>query len=96
MSFEETDIEESANSLESGTSEEEVSDDEVDSHSWHEIESESDGDFLEDDGLIEEVTPASEHNTIDPVDCYRHFITGEIHDLMIRETNRYEAWVAQA
>ena len=27
--------------------------------------------------------------TILPIDCYRHFITDEIIDLMVRETNRY-------
>ncbi len=26
---------------------------------------------------------------VNPIDCYRHFITDEIIDLMVRETNRY-------
>jgi hypothetical protein len=70
--------------LEPGSSDEEVTDDDVDSHAWNEIESESDAEFLEDHRLIEEVTSISEENTID---CYRHFITDEIIDLMVRETN---------
>ena len=79
--------------LESDNSDEEVTDheddDEMDSHIWNEIEPESDAEFLEDHGLIEEVTSTSEDNTINPIDCYRHFITDEIIDLMVRETNRY-------
>jgi hypothetical protein len=55
-----------------------------------------DAEFLEDHGLVEEVTPASEDNTIDPIDCYRHFITDEIIGLMIRETNRYAEQYLQA
>ncbi len=69
MSSEETDIENSGNSLsdassldddfarmqfESSSSDEEVTDDETDSHVWTEIESESDAEFLEDHGLVEE------------------------------------------
>ena len=57
--------------------------------SRYEIKSESDQEFLEDHGLVEEVTSTSEDNTIDPIDCYRHFITDEIISLMVRETNRY-------
>jgi hypothetical protein len=66
-------------------------DDEMDSHTWNEIEPESDAEFLEDHGLIEDIraTSTSEDNTINPIDCYRHFITDEIIDLMVRETNRY-------
>jgi hypothetical protein len=30
----------------------------------------------------------TEDNTIDPIDCYRHFITDEIIGFMVRETNR--------
>ncbi|CAF1601898.1 unnamed protein product [Didymodactylos carnosus] len=104
MSFEETDSEESINSrsevssldddfdsihLESESSDEEVTDDEVDSNVWNEIKPESDDEFVEDHGLVEEVTSTSGNNTIDPIDCYRHFVTDEIIDLMVRETNRY-------
>ncbi len=69
--------------LESDSSDEEVTDDDMDSNAWNEIESESDAEFLEDHGLIEDVTSISEHNTINPIDCYRHFITDEIIDLMV-------------
>ena len=55
----------------------------------HTVESESDEEFTEDHGLVEEVTFASEDNTVHPIDCYRHFITDEIIDLMVRETNPY-------
>ena len=104
MSFEEIDTEESDSSLselsflddgldrmhlESGSSGEEMSDDEVDSNVWEEIESESDEEFMADHGLVEEVTSALDDNIINPIDCYRHFITDEIIDLMVRETNRY-------
>jgi hypothetical protein len=104
MSFEDIDTEESTSSLsevssldndldsmhlESESSVEEMSDDEMDSNSWNEIKSESDAEFMEDHELVEEVTSLTEDNTIDPIDCYRHFITDEIIDLMIRETNRY-------
>ena len=104
MSSKEIDIQESTSSLsevsslnddldnmhlESGSSVEEMSDDEMDSNSWNEIESESDDEFMEDHGLVDDVTSASEDNTVHPIDCYRHFITDEIIDLMVRETNRY-------
>jgi hypothetical protein len=104
MSFEEIDTEESTSSLsevsaldddldsmrlESGSSVEEMSDDEMDSNSWNEIKSESDAEFVGEYGLDEDVTSLTEDNTIDPIDCYRHFITDEIIDLMVRETNRY-------
>ena len=75
--------------LESASSDEEVTDDEVDSNAWSEIESESDGEFLEDHGIIKQVTPTFEDGTINPIDCYRHFITDEVISLMVRETNRY-------
>jgi hypothetical protein len=99
MSFEETDTEESASSLselsfldddldrmhlESGSSDEEMSDDEVGSNVWNEIESESDADFMEDHGLVEEVTSVSEDNMVNPIDCYRHFITDESIDRQSR------------
>jgi hypothetical protein len=67
--------------LESASSDEENTDDEIDS--------ESDGKFLKDHGIIEEVTSTSRDSTINPIDCYRHFITKEIIDLMVHETNRY-------
>jgi hypothetical protein len=75
--------------LESASSDEEVTDDEVNSNVWGEIESESDGEFLEDHGIVEQITPTSEDGTINPIDCYRHFITDEVISLMVRETNRY-------
>jgi hypothetical protein len=74
----------------SGSSDEEISDDEISSNVWKEIESESDEEFMEDHGLVEEVTSAPEDYMVNPIDYYRHFITDEIIDLMIRETNRYE------
>jgi hypothetical protein len=79
--------------LDFGSSDEEVTDDEdddeINSHTWNEIEPESDAEFLEDHGLIEDVISTSEDNTINPIDCYGHFITDKIIDLMVRETNRY-------
>jgi hypothetical protein len=69
MSFEETDTDEGASSLsevssldddfdqmrlESGSSDSEVTDEEVDSRSWNEIGSDSDAGFLEDHGLVDE------------------------------------------
>ena len=39
-------------------------------------------------GLFEQVTLASEDDTVSPVECYRHFITDEIISLMVLETNR--------
>jgi hypothetical protein len=91
--FEEIDAEDSTNSLsevisldsdfdtmylESNNSDEEVTDDDVDSHSWNEIEQESDARFLEDHGLIEEVSSISEDNAINLIDSHRHFITNKI------------------
>ena len=73
----------------SESSDEEISDDEVDSNVWNEIESDSHGEFLEVRGIVEQVMPTSEDDTINPIDCYRHFITDEVINLMIRETNRY-------
>ena len=60
----------------------------MDSNSWNEIKSESDAEIMEDHGLDEEVTCLPEDNTIDPIDCYQHFITDEMIDLMVCETNR--------
>jgi hypothetical protein len=59
--------------LESGSSDEKMSDDAVGSNVWNEIASESDGEFIEDHGLIEEVTSASEDNMVNPIDCYRSY-----------------------
>ena len=104
MSSEETDSEDSGNSqshvsswdddfarmqFESSSSEEEITDDDRDSQVWSEIESESDAEFQEDHGIVEEVPTTSEDNTINPIDCYRHFITDEIVSFMVHETNRY-------
>ena len=75
--------------FESSSPEEEVTDDDVNLQIWNEIESESDAEFQETHGIIEEVTPISEDNTINPIDCYWHFITDEIISLMVHETNRY-------
>jgi hypothetical protein len=103
MSSKEIDIQESTSSLsevsslnddldnmhlESGSSVEEMSDDEMDSNSWNEIDSESNEEFMKDHGLVHDVTSASEDNTVHPIDCYRHFIT-EVIVLMVRENNRY-------
>ncbi|CAF1085913.1 unnamed protein product [Didymodactylos carnosus] len=78
--------------FESSSSEEQVTDDgddDVDSQVWSEIESESDIEFSEDYGMMEEVPADSEDSAINPIDCYRHFITDEIISLMVRETSRY-------
>ncbi|CAF3939773.1 unnamed protein product [Rotaria sordida] len=103
MSSEETDTENSEKSLSDvssldddfarmlfeSSSSEEVTDDDLDSQVWNEIGSVSDAGFQEDHGIVEEVTPTLEDNTINPIDCYRHFITDEIISLMVHETNRY-------
>lgn len=104
MSFEESETEESTSSLsevssldddfvrmdlESENSDDEDADDELGSPAWSEIQPESDSEFMEDYGLVQEVTSGSRDTTILPIDCYRHFITDEIIDLMVRETNRY-------
>jgi hypothetical protein len=39
--------------------------------------------------MLEEVPTNSEDNTINPIDCYRNFMTDEIISLMVRETNQY-------
>ena len=98
----ETDTEDSGNSLidvsaldddfatmqfESSSSEEEVTDDDMDSQIWNEIESESDAEFQEDHGTVGEVMPTSEDNAINPIDCYRHLMTDEIISLIVRENN---------
>ena len=64
--------------FESASSNEDVTDDEVNSNVWSEIKSKFGGEFLEDHRLIEQVTPISEDGTVNSVDCYRHFITDEI------------------
>ena len=53
------------------------------------IEPKSDSECLEDHRLVESVKLTSEDGTINPIDCYRHFITDEVISLMVRETNRY-------
>jgi hypothetical protein len=79
--------------LESSSSEDQVTNDgddsDADSQVWGEIESESDAEFSEDYGMVEEVPANLKDCTINPIDCYRHFITDEIISLMVRETNRY-------
>ena len=75
--------------FDSASSDEEIHDDEVDSNSWSEIESDSDAEFLEGHGIFEQAMPTSEDGTIDPIDCYRHFITDEVINLVVRETNTY-------
>ena len=104
MSFEETDTEDStsllsetnsldddfdAMNLQSNSSDEESTDSEVNSHVWNDIESDSDEEFLEDHGFVQELTSVSKDDTINPIDCYRHFITDEVIDLTVCETNRY-------
>ena len=42
---------------------------EVDLLAWNEIESESDAEFLEDNGFIDEETSLSIDNTTDSIDC---------------------------
>ena len=89
MSSEETGTEDSVDSLsevnplnndfdrmyfESASSDEEIPDDEGDSNVWSKIESDSHGKFLEGHGIVEQVMPTPENNTINPIDCYRHFI----------------------
>ena len=44
---------------------------------------------MEDYGISEEVTSISGDNTINPIDCCRHFITDDIIDLVANDTNRY-------
>ncbi|CAF1547082.1 unnamed protein product [Adineta ricciae] len=104
MSFEESEAGESTSSfseesslhddfvkmdLDYEASDGESTDEEVDFQVWSAVKSKSDAEFLEDYGLVQEVTSTSGDSTILPIDCYRHFITDEIVDLMVRETNRY-------
>src|SRR5690349_9269769 len=75
--------------FESSSSEEQVmddGDDDMDSQVWAAIEPESDTEFSEDYGMMEEVPANSEDSTINPTDCYRHFFTDEIISLIVRET----------
>ncbi len=67
----------------------------MNSQFWDEIESESDTEFLEDYGMMEEVSANSEDNTINPINCYQNFIIDNI-SLMARETNRYAEQHVQA
>jgi hypothetical protein len=74
MSFEETDTEDSSSSLSELSFldddldrmhvESESSDDEMSSNVWKEIKSESDEEFMEDHGLVEEVTSAPEDHIV--------------------------------
>ena len=104
MSFEETDTEDSTSllseassldddfdtmNLQTNSSDEESTDSEVNSHVWNDIESDSDEEFLESHGFVEEFTFVSKDDTIDPIDCYRYFITDEVIDLKVCETNRH-------
>jgi hypothetical protein len=79
--------------FESSSAEEQVMDDDGDDdahlHVWGEIESESDAEFSEEYGMMEELSAKSEVSTNNPVDCYWHFITNEIISLKVRETKRY-------
>ena len=92
MSFEESETEESTSSLSevssldddfvrmdprSENSDDEDADGKLDSPVWSEIQPESDAEFMEEYGLLQEVTSASRDNTILSIDCYRHFITDE-------------------
>ena len=102
MQLEETDIGDTARSLnevnsldddfarmhfKSASSDKQATYDEVDSQLWNTIETESNAEFLENHGITDKVTPTSKDNTINPIDCYRHFITDEVISLMVRETN---------
>ena len=60
--------------FESASSDEEIPDDEGDLNIWSKIQSDSDGKFLEDHEIVEQVMPTPEKNTINPIDCYRYFI----------------------
>ena len=78
MLFEETNIEESGN-LQSDVSS-------LDNgFSRMQFESFSPEDYE----MVEEAPASSEDNTINPIDCYWYFITDQILNLMVRETNRY-------
>ena len=103
MSFEETNIEDSTSSfnaasfldddfdrmnLQSNSFDGGSTDGEVNSHVWNEIESDSDEKLL-DHGFVEELTSVSKDGAVDPINCYRHFITDEVIDLMVCEINRY-------
>ena len=46
----------------------------MDSNVWSEIESDSNDEFLEDHGIVEQVMPTPENNTINRIDCCQHFI----------------------
>src|SRR5947209_27203 len=69
--------------LESASSDAQIMDDEVDSNVWSGIKSESDGEFVEDHGTVEQVMPTFEDDTINPIDCYQHFITDQVISLMV-------------
>ena len=58
--------------LQPNSSDEESTDGEVNLHVGNEIESDSDEEFLENHGFVEELTSISKDATIDPINCYRH------------------------
>ena len=57
-------------------------DDGLDSRVWSEIQPESDLESMGDYGLVQEVTATWGDSTILPIDCYRHFVTDEIIELI--------------
>ena len=40
-------------------------------------------------GFVEELTSISKDDIVDPIDCCRYFITDEVIDFVVCETNRY-------
>ena len=62
---------------------------------WDEIQSESDAEFMEDYALVQEITSVPGDNAILPIACNRHFITDEIIELMVCETNLYAEQYSQ-
>lgn len=53
------------------------------------MEPEPNAEFMGDYGLVEEVTSFPGDNTINPIDCHRHFITDAMINLKVREINRH-------
>ncbi|CAF1602551.1 unnamed protein product [Adineta ricciae] len=85
--------------LDFDNSDEEVSDHEGDkivSHTCDGIKPKSNAEFLEEHELNEDVISTLEDKAVNPIDCYRHFITDEIIDLMVRETNLYAQYTINA
>lgn len=75
--------------LESGNSDKDITDNEVDSQVWSERQAVSNAEIKEDYGLIREGTSVPGDNTLSPIDWYHHFITEGIMELLVREGNRY-------